>query len=158
MLPVDLNTSPGSAIKRVEILRDGASAQYGSDAIAGVINIVLRDDASGGAGSTQYGITENGDGQTWIANLTHGFALGNGGHLTLTAKFRDRGPANAAGIDPRVGRGTQHQGDPAQRHLHGVVDLSLPLGNGGVRSEEHTSELPSLMRTSYAVFCWKKKK
>src|SRR3546814_10960862 len=74
MLPVDLNTSPASSIKRVEILRDGASAQYGSDAIAGVINIVLRDDASGGAGSPQYGITGNGDGPTWYTNLTIGFS------------------------------------------------------------------------------------
>ena len=54
--PVDLNTIPISAISRVEVLRDGASAQYGSDAIAGVINIVLKGSDSGGSVNARYGI------------------------------------------------------------------------------------------------------
>ncbi|MBL4639898.1 MAG: TonB-dependent receptor plug domain-containing protein, partial [Kordiimonadaceae bacterium] len=52
---VDLNAIPANAIKRIEILRDGAAAQYGSDAIAGVINIVLKDASSGGEMSATYG-------------------------------------------------------------------------------------------------------
>src|SRR5690606_36228623 len=51
----DLNAIPASAIKRIEILRDGASAQYGSDAIAGVINIVLKDNVNEVTGSVNYG-------------------------------------------------------------------------------------------------------
>ena len=54
-VPVDINTIPVAAIARIEVLRDGAAAQYGSDAIAGVINVVLRSDARGAALSAQYG-------------------------------------------------------------------------------------------------------
>ncbi len=57
-VPVDYNTIPITAIERVEILRDGAAAQYGSDAIAGVINVVLKNHSDGGLASVQYGETE----------------------------------------------------------------------------------------------------
>ena len=60
--PVDLNSIPIAAIERVEVLRDGASAQYGSDAIAGVINIVLKGGDSGGSVSASYGEYSEGDG------------------------------------------------------------------------------------------------
>ncbi|HZF98354.1 MAG TPA: TonB-dependent receptor plug domain-containing protein, partial [Pseudoxanthomonas sp.] len=73
--PVDLNTIPISAIDRVEVLRDGASAQYGSDAIAGVINIVLKGSASGGGVTGTYGQYSAGDGQQWNLGADAGFAL-----------------------------------------------------------------------------------
>ncbi|WP_317045279.1 TonB-dependent receptor [Formosa algae] len=61
----DLNAIPASAIKRIEVLRDGASAQYGSDAIAGVINIVLKDNTEGFSGSVTYGAYSTAIGDGW---------------------------------------------------------------------------------------------
>lgn len=68
---VDLNAIPMAAIKRIEVLRDGAAALYGSDAIAGVINIVLKDNAEGGSASLQLGQTHKGDGEQWRASASH---------------------------------------------------------------------------------------
>jgi iron complex outermembrane receptor protein len=61
----DLSAIPMDAIKRVEILRDGASAQYGSDAIAGVVNVVLKDNIDYGAVNLRAGITSKGDGESY---------------------------------------------------------------------------------------------
>jgi len=89
----DLNAIPTSAIKRIEILRDGASAQYGSDAIAGVINIILNSDVNklsasvtggGFAGKNSDGL----DGETVQANVNYGVALNDkGGFLNLAGSF-----------------------------------------------------------------------
>jgi len=91
--PVDLGLIPTGAIERIEVLRDGASAIYGSDAIAGVINIITRKDAQGGAVSGRLGQYYEGDGevQQYIGHA--GFALGNGGHLQLSAQLDDQKPA-----------------------------------------------------------------
>ena len=67
----DMNAIPMGAIKRIEVLRDGASAQYGSDAIAGVINVILKDDYEGGF-RTNYGTTYKGDGDQFVASLDKG--------------------------------------------------------------------------------------
>ncbi len=105
--PVDFNSIPLNAIKRIEVLRDGAGAQYGSDAIAGVINVILDDSASGGEASLSYGQNRTSfeptgqslrDGGTTVAQLKHGFALG-GGFLDVGAEFRHRGSTNRAGFD-----------------------------------------------------------
>ena len=126
--PVDFNTIPASAIAQVEILRDGAAAQYGSDAIAGVINIILRHDADGGAASAQYGQTERGDGATSLFTLRQGFSLGGEGFLTLDAEARNREHTNSAEIDPRVGRITQRHGDPDAYDLNFALNAERPLG------------------------------
>ena len=109
---VDLNTIPVSAIGRVEVLRDGASAQYGSDAIAGVINIGLREAREGGQVTASYGeyATEiplvdgarsvNDGGTTSLSGWV-GLPLGAEGFLTLSAEYRDREPTNRAGPDSR---------------------------------------------------------
>ncbi len=127
-VPVDLGAIPVSAIERIEILRDGAAAQYGSDAIAGVINITLRSSAKGGFASVQSGITEKGDGRTLVAALNHGFAIGEGGSLNLTAELRDRGATNRAGVDSRFGRITSEQGDPKSLDLNLAGSFRLPIG------------------------------
>ncbi len=127
-VPVDLNTIPEDAIARVEILRDGAAAQYGSDAIAGVINIVLRGDREGGYASGQTGITERGDGSTYIATVRNGFAIGSDGFLTLAGEVRSRDFTNAAGVDPRFGRITQRLGDPRSLDVNTSLNLEAPLG------------------------------
>ncbi|HEC00186.1 MAG TPA: TonB-dependent receptor [Sphingomonadales bacterium] len=95
---VDMNAIPPSAIKRIEVLRDGASAQYGSDAIAGVINIILKDQSDGGNISSSYGQTYKGDGDTFVANGSYGIKLMSRGHLTLSAEFRDKKNTNRAGL------------------------------------------------------------
>ena len=69
---MDVNLIPLGAVERVEILKDGASAIYGSDAIAGEVNIILRDDYDGLEASLQYGQTSEGDGEEGWLNLTGG--------------------------------------------------------------------------------------
>ncbi|GAB4191203.1 MAG: TonB-dependent receptor [Wenzhouxiangellaceae bacterium] len=94
----DLNAIPFSAIQRIEVLRDGAAAQYGSDAIAGVINLVLKDSPSYREVNAQWGQTYDNDGDTLLANANAGLPLGDG-FLNLTYEYRDRDPTNRAGLD-----------------------------------------------------------
>jgi len=144
----DLNAIPVTAIERIEILRDGAAAQYGSDAIAGVINIVLKSGASdatvslrGGTTMTDQGVggeTTN-DGELIDAGLNKGFKLGRG-WVNFTAEYRDRGRTNRAGPDPRdqivvgdAGRNAVAQpnhwvGDPETTDYLTFVNLQLPVG------------------------------
>ncbi len=90
----DLSAIPASAIKRIEVLRDGAAAQYGSDAIAGVINLILNDNIGFQAEAT-YGQTSRNDGQTTDLNLNYGAKLGGkGGFINLTAEFNNRAKTN----------------------------------------------------------------
>lgn len=106
---VDMNAIPVSAIERIEILRDGAAAQYGSDAIAGVLNIVLKSgvgEASvsvrGGTTATDQGVGGDltYDGELFDAGASKGFKLGKGWAF-VSAEYRDRGRTNRAGPDPR---------------------------------------------------------
>lgn len=93
----DLNAIPASAIERIEVLRDGASAQYGSDAIAGVINIVLKQNTHQLFASTTGGVTSRGDGGLGQLNLNYGTGLGkNGGYINLTAEGSYRGKTTRA--------------------------------------------------------------
>ncbi len=94
----DYNAIPSSAIKRIEVLRDGAAAQYGSDAIAGVINIILKDDVDTGDANLYWGQTYEGDGDTWNGNANYGMRVGTDGFLNLTAEWRDRYRTNRAGL------------------------------------------------------------
>lgn len=89
---VNVNTLPTSGIGQVEVLRDGASAVYGSDAVAGVINYVMRKDLNGGEISARYGVTEHGGGMDGQVNISFGkpFANGKGRWVTnATAYNRD---------------------------------------------------------------------
>lgn len=95
---VDMNAVPGAAIKRIEVLRDGAAAQYGSDAIAGVINLVLSDEPEAGRISASYGEYSEGDGETFNLDLAKGFPLGERGFVNATLNYRDRGHTNRAGL------------------------------------------------------------
>ena len=85
--PVDLDMIPISAIDHIEVLRDGASAQYGSDAIAGVINIILKKDASGGSLTTKSGLYGWKDGFTNQEGANIGYGLGNGGYINFAGDF-----------------------------------------------------------------------
>jgi iron complex outermembrane receptor protein len=105
--PFDFNTIPLIAIERIEILRDGAGAQYGSDAIAGVINIVLKDAPQGGTVTASYGQHRTDfeptgsnieDGDTFSVAADYGFAVGDGGSLRIGGEYRTRDATNRAGI------------------------------------------------------------
>ena len=107
---VDLNAIPTAAIGSVQVLRDGASAQYGSDAIAGVINVLLKEESSGGGANVRYGAfvtdikgqgRDRVDGETLQISGWKGFALGESGFLTVSGEYKDRNPSNRAGLDPR---------------------------------------------------------
>ena len=84
---VDISSIPSLALKQVEVLRDGASSQYGSDAIAGVINFVLKDDSTGGTIEAKYGSTYDGDGDNYRIGANYGFGLGDKGFVNLTAEY-----------------------------------------------------------------------
>ncbi|WGL16359.1 TonB-dependent receptor [Microbulbifer bruguierae] len=86
---VDLNTIPTSVIERVEILRDGASTIYGSDAIAGVINIITKKGFEGAELTANYGSSTHGDGDEYLAAMTIG-AANDRGHVMLNAQYTKR--------------------------------------------------------------------
>ena len=85
----DLSVIPGIALQQVEVLRDGASAQYGSDAIAGVINFKLRDNAEGLKVEARYGEYADGDGQSSQIAANLGLPLTDAGFFNLSAQFKD---------------------------------------------------------------------
>ena len=121
---VDLNTIPTAIVKNIEVLRDGAAAQYGSDAISGVVNLRLRTDRSGGEGTVSYGgrITEydflvadapaggtwakqnsrkRTDGQTATVSAWKGLPLGESGFLTIAAELKNQRHTERSGYDMR---------------------------------------------------------
>ncbi len=99
---VDLSLIPLSAIQRVEILRDGAAAQYGSDAIAGVINIVLKENDDGGNLGYRFGGYDKGDGIQRKLSGWKGFALPKDGFLTLSFDAGSQDPASDTNPDNRI--------------------------------------------------------
>jgi iron complex outermembrane receptor protein len=86
----DIAAIPSLALKSVEVLRDGAAAQYGSDAIAGVINFNLKDSDEDGAIEIKYGEYKEGDGDTYSIAVNKGFSLGGKGFLNLTGEFGEQ--------------------------------------------------------------------
>jgi iron complex outermembrane recepter protein len=129
----DINAIPLSAIDHIEVLRDGAAAQYGSDAIAGVINIVLKKGVDDGSVSGTGARTTIGDGGTVGASAHRGFALGDG-FLDLSLEGRRRGETNRAGLDilrvspPRV---TQRIGDSLAKDAYLWLNSALPTSRDG---------------------------
>lgn len=117
--PVDLNTIPISAIDHIEVLRDGASAQYGSDAIAGVINVILKKGANGGDVEVSGGQYSAGDGRQWQGSANFGIPLsGDRGWLRFALESGNEDHTNRAGPDNRspawAALGVNfRQGDPA---------------------------------------------
>lgn len=108
---VDLNMIPQSAIARIEVLRDGAAAQYGSDAIAGVINVILKDAPEGGSltGSARENF-DRGDGEVLTANFNQGIAFGKDGFANVSLEFRESEFSNRA-------RPVPSPGDPGGRNI-----------------------------------------
>jgi iron complex outermembrane receptor protein len=121
---VDLNTVPSAIVKSIEVLRDGAAAQYGSDAISGVVNVRLRTDRDGGEGSIVYGVhkteydllndvapaggtwtapssRKRTDGQTATVSAWKGLPWGETGYITLAAEYKNQEHTERAGYDMR---------------------------------------------------------
>ena len=90
----DTAAIPALALRSVEILRDGAAAQYGSDAIAGVINFLLKDSAEGGTLEARYGETTDGDGAQYAVAGNIGLPLGDNGFLNLTLEYGESDPTS----------------------------------------------------------------
>jgi iron complex outermembrane receptor protein len=99
--PIDLNAIPANAIEQMEVLRDGASSQYGSDAIAGVVNIRLKEEPIQPSVETRVGgyVTEPypNDGTTYSVRPSFGVELGDEGFLNVFGEYRLRTPTNRAG-------------------------------------------------------------
>jgi len=94
---VDFSAIPSNAVKRVEVLRDGASVLYGSDAIAGVVNVILKDSPEGAAVSAQWGETGQGDGERLKVGANAGFPLGADGFIHISAE-RDTSDITSRGV------------------------------------------------------------
>ncbi|MES3028346.1 MAG: TonB-dependent receptor [Pseudomonadota bacterium] len=140
---VDLNAIPSAAIDRIEVLRDGASAQYGSDAIAGVINLRLREAATGGGLSVTYGSNVTSfdgfygrddnitDGATTTVSGWQGLTVLGDGFLTLSGEYRNRENTNRSDIDKRVtpNRITSRFGDADVEELSFYANAGKPLND-----------------------------
>ena len=114
----DVSAIPALALRQVEVLRDGASAQYGSDAIAGVLNFQLRDDRSGGAVQVRGGRFLDGGGESYTVSGNVGLPLGANGFANLTAEYGAAEPTSRS-VQRNdalllVARGNGHVRDPAQ--------------------------------------------
>jgi len=137
-MAVDLNAIPPSAIDHIEILRDGAAAQYGSDAIAGVINIILKSDAPNML-SAQVGQTKESDGRTEVVDGSFSASMPRSGFLNVSGELRNRDSTNRAGPDirqqyfagdPRNGNPAPINswvGDPKVKGGSGMFNLGIPL-------------------------------
>ena len=158
----DMNAIPAAAIKRVEVLRDGAAAQYGSDAIAGVINIHLKDDTDAGLFGVSVGEYTEGDGRTTNFDFYKGFSLGSDGFLGVTVNYRDRertsrknpqgvclyggcvdtdgngflepAPGNETREVTGPGRDSFRIGDADSEQVAIVINAGMPLGGGELYS------------------------
>ncbi|MBX0288907.1 TonB-dependent receptor [Hymenobacter sp. HSC-4F20] len=134
----DLNVIPAASIERIEILRDGASAQYGSDAIAGVINIVLKSSVKELTANVNYGAydakyrfdDENFDGGNFNANLNYGIGLGEGGSfVNATVDYNLREHTQRANVPNADGLARREYGDPEIRNLSGYLNSRFALSD-----------------------------
>ena len=142
---VDFSALPSMAIKRVEVLRDGASAQYGSDAIAGVVNVILKDANEGISLSAQTGEYFEGDGTRTTIAANGGFSLGDNGFLNVTiesstADTTSRGVqrADCQPVIDFVGEGVVPLDDLCQRWGDPDVETLKVFLNAGIDINDST--------------------
>ena len=128
----DLGAIPTTALERIEVLRDGAAAQYGSDAIAGVINLQLRDRADGGEFTLQGG-TGDGNGSRAGAAFNGGIPLGDQGFLNVTAEWYKEEPLNRnggnGGLDPDYQDRLVTHSSPLIDSAFLFLNAGLPVGD-----------------------------
>ena len=124
---VDLNFIPMAAIDHIEVLTDGAAAQYGSDAIAGVINFILKKNPSGGSIDATYGGFFDGGGSSTNVNANAGFAPVENSYINLTAQVSNHGHTDRGNLDPRTT--PSYWTDPASNG-YGYPNTNIPLAPG----------------------------
>ncbi len=138
----DISVIPAIALDRLEVLRDGASAQYGSDAIAGIMNFVLKDDNSGSAFDVKYGTHYEGDGDAMTLSANVGLPLTDAGFANLSFEWKESDPtsrsAQRGDAQGLIDAGNTNVRQPAQ--IWGAPQFSddfklfgnfgLDLGNG----------------------------
>jgi iron complex outermembrane recepter protein len=142
----DISAIPADAIKRIEVLRDGASAQYGSDAIAGVVNIILKDNPSGGAWTLRSGVTGEGDGKMGGLSVNHGIALGDRGFINYTVDYSRVGLASRSGIVDARGEAGDFGADLNTQVL---PFLKLKPDAGNINGSPKTEAMKGLVNTRY---------
>jgi iron complex outermembrane recepter protein len=125
----DLNFIPVDAIDHIEVLTDGAAAQYGSDAIAGVINIILKKTSSGGNLGGTYGEYYDGGGITGDVQGNIGFEPLPGGYLNLTGEVRNHGHSFRGGLDGRTLNPNLTFPDSNMQNVGGYPDVNLISGD-----------------------------
>jgi iron complex outermembrane recepter protein len=135
---VDLNFIPLDAIDHIEVLTDGAAAQYGTDAIAGVINIILKKNASGGTLTGTYGEYGNAEGKTTDVSLNSGFQPEPGAYLNVTGEVRNHGHSSVGAIDERLVNPANLDTYPNSNMLNapGYPYLNQGLGDGQTREKQ----------------------
>ena len=127
----DLNSIPSLALDRIEVLRDGAAAQYGSDAIAGIVNLALNKSVGKGTFRAQYGQTKQGDGAGFLLAGNYGFRLGKANsYLNLTGQYQYTGGTNRT--DPYIGNiyNANKVREDSIRRVRGVWPVGQPFKVG----------------------------
>ena len=139
----DISVIPSIALKSVEVLRDGAAAQYGSDAVAGVINFVLNDSAEGGSLKVKQGQFSEGDGDTTVIMGNFGMPLTDAGFMNISFQMKDNEATSRSVQRPDaqalIDAGNNTVTRPAQIWGAPIIDddvtfffnSGLDLGNGG---------------------------
>ncbi len=149
----DISTIPSIALRQVEVLRDGAAAQYGSDAIAGVMNFELEDAASGGSLQLDTGMFGAGDGESYRLAGNVGLPLGTGGFANLSLQYGASNPTNRAA--PRrdavalIAAGNTHVASEAPQ-LWGAPDVDDDLALFGNFGYTLPSGVELYAHTNYA--------
>ncbi len=144
----DISAIPTDAIKRVEILRDGASAQYGSDAIAGVMNIILKDNPEDGSVTLRTGITSEGDGETIGISINNGATIGDDkGFFNYTVDFSKVNLANRPGTVDAAGEAADFEADIAD--VQSFLELKPDAGN--INGSPETSSAKFLVNGGYDI-------
>ena len=133
----DISVIPSVALKQVEVLRDGAAAQYGSDAIAGVMNFVLKDDAEGGSISVKHGEYYEGDGTQLVVDGNIGLPFTDNGFANLSFQYKTADATSRSVQRPDAAAleaaGNMYINDPAQTWGNPEIDDDITLfGNVGL--------------------------
>lgn len=133
----DISVIPSVALKQVEVLRDGAAAQYGSDAIAGVMNFVLKDSSEGGSISVRHGEYFEGDGTQFVVDGNLGLPFTDDGFANLSFQYKSADPTSRSVQRPDaaalIAAGNTHVNDPAQVWGNPEIEDDITLfGNVGL--------------------------
>ena len=138
---VNLNTIPVVSIDHVEVLRDGAAAQYGSDAIAGVINIILKSAGQTSLVSSKVGLNIEGDGNIYQADLFHSTDLDYDGYINISAEVKTQEVTDRSGIDSRQQYEFGEAGNTHTTRLGQAENVNYLLGFNSLSSQDNDLDI-----------------